>query len=141
MDKINRRMSEGNRVTDKATKKLDRLKQRLEDVKEKRNDRKKAFNHSKTTDFTNNYNREFSPGEIKLLEELTDKNKKDQTMTAEKSKMCDRDWHELNQEELVAVKAMGYNKHTWDNDKKIAVDDKCWSELNDQQKWAAKLMG
>jgi len=106
IEKLNNRVTKGCKDNEKRNKKLDRLEKRLENFQ----DTKQAFTHSETADLTHKNNRDFSPGEIKLLEELTDRNKishpkaKDQE---KKSKMCDRDWHELTQEELVAVKAMG----------------------------------
>jgi uncharacterized coiled-coil protein SlyX len=72
IEKLNNRMTKGGKINEKRNKKLDRLEKRLDDVQ---NNPKQAFTNSKTTDLTHKNNRDFSPGEIKLLEELTDRNK------------------------------------------------------------------
>lgn len=149
MEKLNKCMSKRKENNDKCAMKMDRLQKRLEELPDKLAKKcNKKLKHSKTTEHIPR-DRSFSPGEILLLEELTDKNNKilRKSKTAEiespkpKVKMSDKDWNELTADERKAAKYLGQNSHTWNNNKRIRVDDLQWRQLTEEQQKAAQMMG
>ena len=57
------------------------------------------------------------------------------------STVVDEAWSDLTEAQKAAAKTLGYDKRRWNNNKRVASDDKDWAELSDAEREAATVLG